>query len=95
MKESWWWVSIINLDKPEGQRFHGVYMVYGASPVQAQELVNAESPEPAHFEAEAHKAPEWAVPPEEYRNRRLDKEEATMLDLIFKAMMPGREREEQ
>jgi hypothetical protein len=78
---SWWWLSFVDSDKPEGQRFLGVAIVegngVGSASLRAHELgVNPGG------EVRASRLEADAVPEARYLNRLLSRKESEQADLI-------------
>ena len=80
-ENGWWWLSFVDPDRPDGERFLGVAIVEGYGVGSASRRAHELQINPG---GEVHAEPLTgdAIPPAEYRNRLLSKSDLEEADLI-------------
>ena len=80
-EKGWWWLSFVDPDRPDGQRFLGVAIVEGYGIGSASRHARELGANPGG-EVHADQLTGDAIPPAEYRNRLLSKSDLEDADLI-------------
>lgn len=84
---AWWWLSFADGDRPKGEQFLGVAIVQSFGFGGALAETHRRKCNPGG-EVDGSQLPDWVVPPPEYRNRLLTREEALACDEIMKRREP-------
>lgn len=82
-EKGWWWLSFVDPNRPDGQRFLGVAIVEGYGVASASRRAHELAVNPGG-EVRAEPLVGDAIPPEEYRNRLLSKNDLENAGLIDK-----------